>query len=69
MGFSARAHDRILKVARSIADLGGSAGVSAKHVEAAGFIRGEDESVGEMWARAMGVSVQELRSDLRHRAG
>ncbi len=32
MGFSARAHDRILKVARTIADLDESAGVSAKHV-------------------------------------
>ena len=32
MSLSARAHDRILKVARTIADLGGSAGVSAKHV-------------------------------------
>jgi magnesium chelatase family protein len=32
MGFSARAHDRILKVARTIADLDQSDGVSAKHV-------------------------------------
>ena len=32
MGFSARAHDRILKVARTIADLDQSNGVSAKHV-------------------------------------
>ena len=32
MGFSARAHDRILKVARTIADLDESANVSAKHV-------------------------------------
>ncbi len=32
MGLSARAHDRILKVARTIADLGGSDSVSAKHV-------------------------------------
>ncbi len=32
MGLSARAHDRVLKVARTIADLDGSAGVSAKHL-------------------------------------
>ena len=32
MGLSARAHDRILKVARTIADLGGLEGVLAKHV-------------------------------------
>ena len=32
MGLSARAHDRILKVARTIADLGGAERVEAKHV-------------------------------------
>jgi len=32
MGLSARAHDRILKVARTIADLDGIDGISAKHL-------------------------------------
>ena len=32
MGLTARAHDRILKVARTVADLDGSASVSAKHL-------------------------------------
>ena len=33
MGFSGRAHDRILKAGRTIADLDQSDGVSAKHVD------------------------------------
>src|SRR5207302_589763 len=32
MGLSARAHDRVLKVARTVADLDQSATVSAKHI-------------------------------------
>ena len=35
LGFSARAYDRVLKVARTIADLEGSAGISTAHVSEA----------------------------------
>jgi magnesium chelatase family protein len=38
MNFSARAHDRILRVARTIADLAGAQNISADHLlEAIGY--------------------------------
>jgi hypothetical protein len=53
LGLSARAHDRILRVARTIADLEGAADLRAAHVvEAIGY----PSLDGKLWQRSAGAT-------------
>jgi len=45
LGFSARARQRILKLARTIADLGGEESIAARHVSEAVTLRYLDRGV------------------------
>jgi magnesium chelatase family protein len=45
MGLSARAHDKVLRVARTIADLDGDEAIAEKHLAEAVHYRSLDEEV------------------------
>jgi magnesium chelatase family protein len=50
MGLSPRAHDRLIKIARTIADIEGSAHIDVPHMQEALFTRALDRRLGQLHA-------------------
>jgi magnesium chelatase family protein len=57
LGLSARAYHRILKIARTIADLDGAAGLEPKHVSEAIQYRSLDRRIGTLPVARVGEGV------------
>jgi magnesium chelatase family protein len=63
LGFSARARGRILKLARTVADLGGEETVTASHVSQAIMLRCLDRTLSDCADRAAAPAHREVRPE------